>query len=55
MLDKTKIKWSKSHFLEERQIISNEGGREKLEVSIKAEIQKINNNKDNVSCCDNTI
>ena len=29
-----------------RQIISNEGGREKLEGSIKAEIQKINNNKD---------
>ena len=29
-----------------RQIIANEGGREKLEGSIKAEIQKINNNKD---------
>ena len=29
-----------------RQIISNEGGREKLEGSIKAEIQKISNNKD---------
>ena len=29
-----------------RQIISNEGGREKLESSIKAEIQKISNNKD---------
>ena len=32
--------------LKTRQIISNEGGREKLEASIKAEIQKINNNKD---------